>query len=390
MRLRTSLFALGALGCNSITGLSSLDKVDCDGPGCVPGGPYELVEVGLGRHSTCVTQAPDGVVRCWGLHPGNGIASTVPVLVDGPPLTDIVHGLDHICGLGPAGEVYCWGGNDFGQLGDGTNIARTKPTLIENIPPMQRLSTAGFHTCSLTTDDPPSSFCWGWNGYGQLGTGDTIDRHVPTPITVAPGVIHQGAGVAYTCAVIDSGALYCWGLNSDGQLGLDPTMEPMVTSPKLIAGALMLERVYPSDRHTCGRTLGAKKLTCWGNNDFGQLGDGTTQPRYTADMEISEIAKVSVTYPGLRHTCVLEDRDSTELPLWCWGANEYGQLSLPASAPITTPTKLNDATSFMAGKASEHICYGTAEALGCVGLNDGGQLGDGTMESRDTWAPLSF
>jgi alpha-tubulin suppressor-like RCC1 family protein len=402
---------LGALGCNQITGLSSLEKADCVGAACTAGSGgasaggsggtgggsggamgYELVETGVGRHSSCVTMAPDGLVHCWGHHPGDGMASSsnVPVPLDGPALTDIVHGFDHTCGIGAAGEVYCWGNNDFGQLGDGTRRARVKPTLVGgSLPPIARLSTAGFHTCALSSDDPPLSFCWGWNTWGQLGTGDNLDRDVPTPITIADGVIHQGVGVGYTCAVLATGALYCWGLNSDGQLGRNPTMFPTVNTPTVVMGAPLLERIYPSDRHTCGRTLGAKKLTCWGNNDSGQLGDGTTTSRFAAQ-EVPEISKVAVAYPGMRHTCVLEDTGNTEQPLWCWGANEYGQLSLPVSEAVVAPTQLNTTTTHMAGKASEHICYGTAEAFGCVGLNDSGQLGNGTVESTFTWTPLSF
>ncbi|HZO17108.1 MAG TPA: hypothetical protein VFB62_27715 [Polyangiaceae bacterium] len=411
---RLFLLVVTTCGCNLITGADSLRE--CEGAECasVPtgaggsagsttssgmggGGPtaIDVEEIGTGRHSTCVTLLPERTPWCWGEHTGDGTADThtTPVQVNGPVggLSQLVHGVSHHCGIGALGEVYCWGNNDFGQLGTGDNRARREPTLVAGtLPPIARLSTAGMHTCALSDGTPPESFCWGWNAHGQLGTGDTMDRNAPTPINVAPTeVIHQGCGFAYSCAVTVEGVVYCWGLNNQGQLGVDPTMTPMLDNPTLIQGLPDLERIYPGYEHTCGRTAIDRKLLCWGSNDSGQLGNGMMASTHMPQ-SIDAIAKVDVAYPGVGHTCVLDAGTADEGILWCWGNNDHGQLTDMAANPQLEPLQIGIGVTRFSGKASNHICFGAADSIGCVGLNDSGQLGRGTYESTGDYEPVQF
>jgi alpha-tubulin suppressor-like RCC1 family protein len=129
----------------------------------------------------------------------------------------VAAGSAHTCGISE-GQILCWGGNNFGQLGDGTTQNRVQPTPVSGIPgrPTQ-LAAGAVHTCALVQGG--RAFCWGQNLQGQLGDGSTTNR--PRPVPVAGGLsftsIH--AGGAQTCGYTASGAEYCWGLNQSGQLG---------------------------------------------------------------------------------------------------------------------------------------------------------------------------
>ena len=399
--------AMLALGCNSLTGFSSLDKADCVGGACGQGGaggtgtgtgpgsggafPFgSIFTLNAGRHGTCLT-LESNIGYCWGKHTGNAAApfSTTPQPIDGPKMPLVGQGFDHHCGLGEDGSFYCWGGNDRGQLGDGTRVTRMTPQKVEGLPEIERYSLAGDHTCVVTpfgTEDP-RVFCWGGNAYGELGVGDQIDRDTPVELMGLGDVIRVSCGDGYTCAVRGSdGALICWGRNEHGQLGLDPVTDPVVLTPTVIPGMPALERVYTSVDHTCGRTDGVKELTCWGRNDHGQLGDGTTTSRHTPQI-VPEISNLNVAYLGTRHTCAADGI----LDVLCWGANDHGQLgATPSDTPVVVPQLLASNVSVIACKAAEHTCWGFGQELLCAGLNDSGQLGTGDYEPSDTPVMVSF
>ena len=175
------------------------------------------------------------------------------------------------------------------------------------------------------------------------------------------------------------GTLLCWGRNDTGQCGLDPQMVASVSTPTEIVGFPALERVYPAQHHTCGRTDGVKEMVCWGANDFGQLGDGTTTSRHTPQI-VQGISNLSIGYPAARHTCAIDGN----LDVFCWGANDHGQLgTMPSPTPVTLPSLVVTTADGIAAKASEHTCWALGLDLFCAGLNDSGQLGNGTYETPD-------
>jgi alpha-tubulin suppressor-like RCC1 family protein len=404
------ILAGGGLGCNALTGFDSLDKVDCLDCGTGAGGaggtsgaggtaaggnaggagvlPTEFSALVTGRYGSCVLTMSDGQLRCWGEYTGDGTADAHnrPVVVDIADAASTIQGFSHRCTQDINGGLWCWGRNDFGQLGDGTNITRLVPTKVPGLSDVTKVSAGAYHTCATTSGT--NHFCWGSNAHGQLGTGDNQDRNTPTPITFAAPVDHFGAGVSYTCAVLDGGELVCWGLNDGGQLGL-PLSTFSVSTPTTVTTMLLLERVYPGNKTTCGRVLGNKDLVCWGNNDFGQVGDGTTM-QVPSPVVIPQIVKLGVAYPGLRHTCAT-DTNNPAAELLCWGANDNGQLGLAMPPQIATPQLVAQEVTSVGAKTSEHTCYVDGDgALLCAGLNDVGQLGDGTYESRNDFLPVQF
>jgi len=394
------LLWLSGWGCNELSGMAALEEVDCVGAGCgaggaggagSSGGPIDQpTGLSTGRHGSCVISGGDGLARCWGAMPGDCSAgSTRPVVIAGLPLVEIAHGYNHRCARDADSRLWCWGNNDFGQLGDGTNTTRLVPTVVPDLSGVSKVSAGAYHTCAKT--EAGEHYCWGSNAYGQLGTGDTVDRNVPTVIPL-PATTHFGTGAFHGCAVLDTPEVMCWGRNDEGQLGLDPATDPVALSPVLAAGLPSLERVYPGVLTTCGRTTNTRELHCWGNNDFGQLGDGSTASSLTP-VHVAQIERLGVLYPGLRHTCAYDTTDESNLKGFCWGANDHGQIGLPTDTSVFPAPQLvvEGMGDGMAAKLSEHTCYvdGNAAVL-CAGLNDSGQLGDGTTESRATFEPVLF
>jgi hypothetical protein len=123
----------------------------------------------------------------------------------------------HSCGVDVQGQVYCWGSNQNGQLGDGTQTHRSTPGLVPG-GPYEGVAPGGEHTCAITTDDRLR--CWGYNAHGQVGDGTTTTpRSSPVPVSGDLRVATMNAGTGHNCAVTLNGRGYCWGDGTLGQLG---------------------------------------------------------------------------------------------------------------------------------------------------------------------------
>ena len=361
-------------------------------------------QIAPGWSHTCAITYDDGQLYCWGsnyrgqLGDNTTVNKTTPVLANngdlsGKTVVAATAGNSHTCALDTVGQVYCWGRNDNGQLGDNTTVNKRVPTLINGGALAGKTITAiaagNYHTCAL--DTVGQVYCWGSNGDGQLGDSTTAEKHVPTLInggalsgkTVA--VISGGGD--YTCAIDTTGQLYCWGRNSLGHLGDNTTVNKNI--PTLINGGALSGKnvvaVAGSHDHTCAiDTTG--QLYCWGNNNHGQLGDNTTVNKSVptlinggalAGKTIAAVtAGASSTNSG---TCALD----TNNQIYCWGSNTYGQIGDGTTADSSVPVLVNGGA--LAGKTITTImsnaggaCASDTVDLYCWGDNYTGELGNGT------------
>jgi alpha-tubulin suppressor-like RCC1 family protein len=241
-----------------------------------------VVSLAAGPYHTCAVRG-DGVVLCWGgggdrfspLAAGHAMVVSTPTPV--PRLSGtfvaVVAGVGHSCARRAGGAVFCWGLNVTGQLGAGTTSG-VGPSMVQGLTAAE-VSSGHFHSCARLADG--SVRCWGYNGYGQLGDGTATNRATPVAFRLPGPAEEVQIGGAFTCARLRTGAVQCAGYNMFGGIG-DGTNAQRATPTAVrgITDAIALSS--HSGAHTCVR-LAAGGIRCWGDNRYGQLGDGTTTNR---------------------------------------------------------------------------------------------------------------
>lgn len=336
-----------------------------------------------GMHSCALTI--DGAVKCWGnnkfgqLGDGTTIDSTTPVDVWGldKDVTAIAAGGFHTCAIF-RGEARCWGYNSNGQVGDGSKVTRLTPQSVEGIlNPVEAIITGTYHSCALI-EELGAIKCWGRNNNGQLGTGDKTDYLSAIPVEGVDGIRFSTltAGDRHTCASTVIGNVWCWGYNSNGQLGIGTT-EPQKLPVKVLDFYHEIASVRAGNTHTCALSYNGS-IKCWGYNIYGELGDGTTQQRNSPVATNGLSGEVISLEAGGFHTCaILADKK-----VQCWGLNQSGQLGEGTTFLRVNPTYVSALESAMQtlGAGSATTCGVTAdgEAL-CWGSHANGQVGDGTI-----------
>ena len=296
-------------------------------------------------------------------------------------------GTNHTCGVTTDNRAYCWGGNDFGMLGDGTTIPRLTPVAVAGGLSFRHVTTGGIHTCGLTTDN--RAYCWGFGLDGQLGDGNRTYTQL-TPVPVAGGLRFVQISAAdygnHTCAVRKLLVLgktayrvYCWGQNFQGQLG-DGTTTGRLT-PTRVAGGLGFSQVSAGGEHTCALAAGTYRAYCWG---WGYaLGNGTTTKRVKPVPVATAVAFQQIS-AGSGHSCGLV-RDRTQRVL-CWGANQ-GRLGDGTTTNRLTPVTVAGKFRFLQISAGGTGTCGVTSSLNhvyCWGRNVVGEVGDGTTTPRLT------
>ena len=337
-----------------------------------------------------------GLAHCWGrnssgqLGDGTTTVRTAPTAVSTTRHWAMVSaGGDHTCGLTATvsgtleGTALCWGANDSGQLGDGTNSVRSLPTTVSTSLTLQGLSAGYRHTCAVTASSTFSvagiATCWGLNANGQLGDGSTTNS--PSPTTVAGSIswvtlVAGGSSTgSHTCGIGQSGASYCWGANTAGQTG--DTTTTSRTSPERVTGSLTWQAISVGASHTCAITTGLVP-NCWGKNEAGQLGAGFSAVR-ALPADIGGGFSWTTLTVGDRHACGLVGSGIA----YCWGENGSGQIGDSSTTSRKLPTRVSGGLlwkSISAGYA--HTCGITLSGIAyCWGANLEGQVGDVTLSS---------
>ena len=269
------------------------------------------------------------------VNPGNGggtsttstSASTTTTTT--PPVTpaarpSVAVGSAHSCALTVHYGVQCWGQNDRGQIGDGTTTDRVTPTRAQGLGAgVSAVAVGEKTTCALLQTGLVR--CWGANDHGQIGDGTTVDRSTPTLVQGLGGAAKAiAAAGTHTCALLTTGTVQCWGANGRGELGDGTTIDAL--APVTVSGLANVTAISSGGQDPCAITTDAT-LECWGANEHGQLGDGTTTDHSTPTLVPGLDHVISVSVAGT-HTCAVIGTLPTDTSgtVMCWGANDHGQL----------------------------------------------------------------
>ena len=372
-----------------------------------------IVQISAGIIHT-VALDEEGRVYIWGnneygqLGDGTTTNSVLPICISdkenelkGKRIVDISAGEVHTVAIDEEGKVYTWGYNEFGQLGDGTTTNSTLPICISekgNELKGKRIvdiSAGGGHTVAI--DEEGKIYAWGNNEVGQLGDGTTTNSVLPICISDKDNelkgkkIISISAGVVHTVALDEEGKAYTWGNNEYGQLGDGKTTNsvlPICISDKdnELKGKKIIS-ISAGVVHTVALDEEGKAYT-WGNNEYGQLGDGKTTnsvlPICISDKENELKGKRIVDISaGYGHTVAIDEEEK----VYTWGYNEFGQLGYVTEDNSTEPICISDKENELKGKRIVDISagYGHTVAIdkeGKVytwGFNEYGQLGDITL-----------
>ena len=347
--------------------------------------------VATGDSFTCGVKT-DGTVWCWGrnnlkqLGDGTTTNRTRPVQVTGlTGATQVIAGQGWACVLKSDGTVACWGDNSSGQLGDGTTTGRSAPVVIPNLTDVTQISGNFQHVCARLSDS--TARCWGWNVLYQLGDGTTTSRLSPVAPSNLTGVAQISAGVFQSCARLNDGTVRCWGAGNHG--GLGDGNGTYSTSTKTIPTGLsdVAQIASGTGWNNACALLTTGVLKCWGLNDNGQLGDGSTTSRWTPVISGSFPAAISAVDLGMYISCaVLVDTTAT-----CWGWNGMGALGDGTTVSRWVPTLVSGLTGVnQISPNYYHTCAVLSDTtVKCWGRNTYGELGNGTTTNSSTAVSVS-
>lgn len=343
-----------------------------------------------GVNTTCALLS-SGSVKCYGGNEkgeigNNGTSDmyTTPQNVSGlsSGVTAISVGAFFNCALLNSDSVQCWGRNQFSQLGAVTTGEVSKvPLTVSGLGSgVTAISSGTSHTCALFITGAVK--CWGFNQSGQLGDGTTTTRLNPVTVSgLSSGVTAISAGADHTCALLSTGALKCWGQNSRGALG-DGTLSQRNTPVNVSGLSSGVTAVSSGGRYTCAiLTTGA--LKCWGLNDNGVLGDGTSVDK-SAPVDVSGLSSgVNSVSAGAKATCAILIDGTAK----CWGNNQYGQLGNGTTTstliPVTASALGSDISSISTGRREHTVAILSTGTFVGVGFNFFGALGNGSgLESN--------
>lgn len=388
--------AVGAAGCSPQPGVPSCDggagcdtgstQRSCDTspvtyePAAPPG---HVVAMSAADAHTCVV-FDDGSARCWGLDDYGQIGDSslaggrYPTQVKAlPKVQKVVTGGSHTCALSLDGCAWCWGGNDDGQLGIGGDEGSWVPALVQSpadvfvtnvvdisahwstsaallntgdvwtwgdrISHLARtpeawilgsayksISVGAQFACGVRLDGGVD--CWGANAYGQLGTGDKLDRTEPTNVMGLSDVTGVAVGLRSVCAVLQSGSLYCWGSNKRGTVG-DGTTTDRLTPTQVALSEVTGVSLYFT--HACAR-VASGRVYCWGENALSEVGNGTKENPVTSPWQVASIMDAREVVVGSYFSCALRgDHD-----VFCWGYNQNFELGDGTAKNSPTPVQV--------------------------------------------------
>ena len=309
----------------------------------------------------------------------------------------IIGGFGYVCAVALDGRVYCWGSNSNGKIGSGNTSSALVPSavkisgaLVGKVIKQIEPSSAGNHSCVIASDD--KAYCWGHNGFGQLGNNNTVNSLTPVAVDTA-GVLASktikqiASGGISSCVIASDDKAYCWGSNNFGQLGngnLKTSSTPTPVSTTGVLAGKTIKQITAGNSYFCV-IASDDKAYCWGGGRRGALGNGST-----LSLVISTPTPVSTTgvlagktikqiTAGTEFTCAIASDDKA----YCWGSNSSGQLGNNSTINSGVPVAVNT-SGVLAGKTIKQISAGSSHTCAiasddkayCWGSNSSGELGN--------------
>jgi alpha-tubulin suppressor-like RCC1 family protein len=335
-------------------------------------------------HSLALRKS-DGTVWAWGdntygeLGDGTNTSRSTPVQVIGlQNIQAIASGGNHSLALTSTATVWAWGENDLGELGDGTYTNRNKPVQTSGLTDVSAIIARNTHSLAVMKSDG-SLRAWGENSSGELGDGTLINRNKPVAVIGLTGVAAIECGAHHSLAVAPDGSLWTWGDNGNGQLGQGFFGDS--NFPTSVDGVEGVQAIACGGWHSLA-AVQSGAVWAWGHNNDGQLGDGTTTDRATP-VQVVGLTGVQAVSAGGSYSVALKSADGS---VWAWGINNTGQLG---DGTTTTRKKPVQVLSLSGMTAIASYDDGHSLALkksdGTVwgwGYNGNGELGDGTTTNR--------
>lgn len=292
-------------------------------------------ELGVAPNATC-----DGYGRSKPGHPCTNVPRVVPAPEPFRSLSsngwDLANNSTSFtaCGVSASGALYCWGTGENGELGLGTTVARvTVPTLVDSTHRWLAASVGWFDACALSVEG--DAWCWGRNNEGELGDGTQVSSSTPVRVAGGHKFVAVESGFGFAIGLTSTGDVYCWGgfrnsLSACGTVGsLLPTRLSALPSLRQFSARVV---------HACGIAV-TGELWCWGRNVGGQLGNGDTRTSWLITRVESNATFVDVAV-GVTHSCAR----AVSGELYCWGTNASGELGLgvkQTSGGVLTPARVN-------------------------------------------------
>lgn len=377
-----------------------------------------------GRHVCAASpnepNAAHEVIRCWGdgalgqLGNGKLGSSKTPLPVTGlSGVESIALGAAHSCSLIENGRVECWGSNREGQLGSGSAPVGASPAEVSGLNDASQITSGAAFSCALRPGDtgPDRKIsCWGSDSSGQFGVGRLPAGKSITPIdvdtsgmlgTVDLRVTNVSAGNTFVCALTrsgnaDYGRTWCWGSAGFGETGSELNPPWSIPDPVEVHRDGILMRVDQSagptlttgQHHACVIAGAAGNVWCWGNNYYGQVGDGTNENTRARPRQVTGLTGAVSVYAGGAHTCALLETGKVK----CWGWGAYGQLGTGSSTSHNSPVEvLIDDVRSLSLNENQTCAVTTDDLVSCWGWRfDPGFPVAGNPNPNPAWAPSAL
>ncbi len=329
---------LGLLGCAALPTTAGDPQTSIEPTST--GGTRAYAQIAAGFVHTCALDQT-GAAWCWGNNDysqlgfqtsgaecGGRPCSRDPVAVRGRlRFIVLAAGWVHNCGIAADQRTYCWGGGAVerqGYLGDGTLRQSVDPVQVASDSTFASVTLGDGHTCALTHGG--TAFCWGENDWGQLGDGTRADRARPVAVATEMRFRKLSAGAYHTCGITLTSEAYCWGDNRWGQLGAGDVAYNSVGAaqavPVAVSGGVSYTEIAAGWEHTCAIAISAVTF-CWGRNeDARQLGDDSNVTHRGIPGPVAGSHSFAALTAGALATCGQLATNET----YCWGANYYGGL----------------------------------------------------------------